>query len=423
MKALPFAQIQKKYSRNILSFFLLIMTFFATAVAVKGEEITLGQALDLFYKNNYDILINKYEIDKAYGDYVGAKLRPNPTFSLIGTGLKAHLLPQKTDDTQQTIHIDQLIELGGKRGLRTNVAFAALEATNLSHKDVIRNLLIGFYNVYFSLQLDQLNTEFARYDLERFDRVLEVAGRRFDAGFLNLIDYTKIKLARIDLENNSTNFEKQYKADLESFNFLLASGTSLEPQKLTISEAFAEYSESNLIDIALKNRYDLLAFQKQSESAKYGISFAKALRIPDLTIGAEYESFGTDNRSRVGAGVSIPIPLFNRNQGGILRSNAAYSQIDEQIRRVKRLIVSDIRQALTSYGASLKIFDAYRIRKKEMEDLLNKSESAFSLGGITVLDLLDTRKTYRDFITKYNLALIQALLNQELVKIYTGELK
>jgi hypothetical protein len=54
---------------------------------------------------------------------------------------------------------------------------------------------------------------------------------------------------------------------------------------------------------------------------------------------------------------------------------------------------------------------------------LNRSESAFSLGGITVLDMLDTRKTYRDFITKYNQTLTQALLNQELIKVYTGELR
>ena len=118
-----------------------------------------------------------------------------------------------------------------------------------------------------------------------------------------------------------------------------------------------------------------------------------------------------------------PIPVFNRNQGEILRRNAEYKQFEEQIKRVQRLIVSDIRQALNTYRASLKIFDAYRLRKREMDDLLNRSESAFSLGGITVLDMLDTRKTYRDFITKYNQALTQALLNQELIKVYTGELR
>jgi cobalt-zinc-cadmium efflux system outer membrane protein len=197
----------------------------------------------------------------------------------------------------------------------------------------------------------------------------------------------------------------------------------LEPRKLTIQEIFPEYSENILVEAALQNRYDLLSLLKQSEAARYNTSLAKAMRVPDITVGGQYSLYGTDNRSRVGAGVSLPIPVFNRNQGEIFRRNAEYKQLEEQIRRVQRLIVSDIRQSLNTYRSSLKIFDAYRLRKREMDDLLNRSEMAFSLGGITVLDLLDTRKTYRDFITKYNLALIQALLNQELIKVYTGELR
>jgi cobalt-zinc-cadmium efflux system outer membrane protein len=402
--------------------FSLIVFLFRVGPA-RGQEISLKQALELFYKNNYDILISRYEIDKAYGDYVAAKLIPNPTLSLNSIGMGFRSFPRQTDDSQLSARMDQIVELGGKRGLRTNSAFATLEASKLSYKDVLRLLLIGFYATYYDLQLDRLNVEFGRYDLERFRKIQEVAGRRFNAGFLSLLDYTKIKLSAIDVENNLTNFEKQFRGDLENFNVLLGSQMLLEPLKLIAEEAFAEYAEDALVGTALKNRYDLLALEKQSDAAGYAISLAKAGRTPDITVGAEYDSFGTDNRSRVGAGISLPIPLFYRNQGEILRRNAEYSQIQQQIEKVKRLIVSDIRQALNSYRASVTIFDSYRTRKKEVEDLLSKSETAFSLGGITVLDLLDTRKTYRDFVTKYNQALIQAMLAEELVKIYAGGVK
>jgi cobalt-zinc-cadmium efflux system outer membrane protein len=106
-----------------------------------------------------------------------------------------------------------------------------------------------------------------------------------------------------------------------------------------------------------------------------------------------------------------------------LKKNAEFKQVEEQIKKVRRLVISDVRQALLTYQSSLKVFGAYKTRKAAMEDLLNKSETAFSLGGITVLDLLDTRRTYRDFITKYNQTFVQALLNQELIKVYTGEFR
>ena len=92
------------------------------------------------------------------------------------------------------------------------------------------------------------------------------------------------------------------------------------------------------------------------------MALARALRIPDLTVGAEHDSFGADSASRIGAGVSIGIPVFNRAQGLILRSNAEYKQIEEQVKKIKRVIVSDVRQGLISYRASLTVFGAYKER-------------------------------------------------------------
>jgi cobalt-zinc-cadmium efflux system outer membrane protein len=369
-------------------------------------------------------LITRYEIDKAYADYVSAKLRPNPIFTFNAIGLDYYSgYPKRDDTTQVSTRIDQLIELGGKRKLRTESALAGHEVATLAYRDVIRNLLIGFYTVYYNLNLDLLNIEFAKEELRRFDRILDIAERRFNAGFLSQLDYSKIKLAKIDLENNLTNFEAQLKKDLENFNFLIGGDKQFEPSRLVIRDVFPAFSEENLIDAGLKNRYDLLAVQKQSEVARHNMALAKALRIPDLSVGVEYDSFGADGASRVGGGVSIGIPVFNRAQGTILKSNAEYKQVEGQIKKVTRLVISDVRQSLTTYQSSVKVFEAYRTRKAEMEDLLSKSEAAFSLGGITVLDLLDTRRTYRDFITKYNQTLTQTLLNQELIKVYTGEVR
>ena len=221
--------------------FPMAVIFLLAAIPGKAEEITLEEALKLFSQNNYDILITRYEMDKSLGDLIGAKLFPNPIFSFNGTGLGFKHGPRNNDDTQWIYNVDQLIELGGKRRLRIESTTATLEATKLSQRETIRNLLIGFYTVFYNLQLDQLNIDFAEYDLERFDKIQEVAEKRFDAGFLSLIDFTKIKLARIDLENNLTNLESQAKKDTENFSFLLGSETPFRPAKLTLQETYAEY--------------------------------------------------------------------------------------------------------------------------------------------------------------------------------------
>ena len=133
--------------------------------------------------------------------------------------------------------------------------------------------------------------------------------------------------------------------------------------------------------------------------------------------------FGTGYTPGVGLGLSLNLPLFNRNQGEIARRAAEYRQVDAQIAKARRQIVLDVRQGLNNFGAAKKVFSTYRTRLKEMEDHVARSEKAFALGGITVLDWLDTQKTYRDFLVKYNQALVQANLTGGLLKIYTGEIK
>ncbi len=405
---------------------LKMATLFVAAILlsfsswIDAQEVTLEQALDLFYKNNYDILINRYEIDKAYGDLAAAKIIPNPNISANYTGYTTSYA--RTDNSMQAYRLDQLIELGGKRGYRIQSATEGLEAAKLSHKDTIRTLLIGFYTNYYNLALDELDIDLATGELKRFDRVLEVGEKRHNAGFLSLIDYTKLKLARIDLENSLTTFSNQYRNDLEVFNLLLGGKGVYKPLKDQVKEDFPEYKEDSLLETAYGNRFDLLALQRQMQSIEFSQKLARAQRIPDLSVGVEYEALGTKVDPGLGAGLSMSIPLFYRNQGEILRRDAEYSQIRVQIEKVRRQIQADIRQALNNYSSSLTIFDAYRKRKTEMEELLQKSEQAFALGGITVLELLDTRKTYRDFISKYNQTLTQSVLNKDLITIYTGQI-
>ncbi len=394
-----------------------------TSIAAETEEVTLEQALDYFYKHNYDLLINKYEIDKASSDLRGAKLLPNPNVSFDYTGMDANRSLSAGNNTQSTFRVDQLIELAGKRALRTSVAEENLEAVRLSHQDLARTVLAGFHSLYFGLRFDILNVTLNRQGLQQFDRSLDMAEKRFTAGFLSLADYTKLKVTRVDLENNLLNAEHQLKIDTEQLRLLIGIDRPIRPASGKGQETFPEYREEELLPRAHQNRKDLLSLQRQLKSAEHNISLAKARRIPDITIGAEYERFGADRDPGIGIGISLPIPLFNRNQAEIDKRLVEYRQLELQITKAKRQIETDIRQALQNFTTSRKTYETYMSRKKDIEDLRERSEKSFSLGGITVLDFLDTQRIYREFINKYNQALIQAALNQELVKLYTGEIK
>lgn len=398
---------------------LLVLTAFS-AQALEGD-VTLEQALERFYAYNYDILISKYDIDKSYGDFITAKLRPNPNFSFNYIGLSPK--DGSTDNSQLTARLDQLIELGGKRRLRTEYAKQTLEAAKLTHDDVIRTVLIGFYTSFFTLNLDRLDLMLAQDELKRYDRILVIGNKRYGAGFLTAIDFTKLKLGRVDLETSLATTQNQYNNDLDQFSALLGEEKPLRSVMLQVNEAYTEYGEENLLAIAYENRFDLLSLQKQLEAAKHNVSLSKALAIPDITVGAEYDSFAPKYDSTVGFGFSIPFPVFDRNQGDIYRKSAEYRQIAVQIDKTRRQVVSDIRQALNNYSSSYEIFASYKDKKIEIDSLFANTEKAFSMGGITVLDLIDTEKMHAGFMKEYNKALTNFNLNRDLIKLYTGEMK
>jgi cobalt-zinc-cadmium efflux system outer membrane protein len=403
---------------------LLMLAFFPVSLLASETELNLQQALERFYAYNYDIIISKYDIDKSHADFITAKLRPNPNFTFNYTGLEVgRPILSSSDNSQVSARIDQLFELGGKRGLRTKAASETLDAARLTHDDVIRSLLIGFYTLFYGLNQDQLNLEAAKDELKRFDRTLLVAQKRHDAGFLSEIDFAKLKITRVDLETSLATLQNQYDTDLDQFSALLGLDRPLSAVTVQVVESYSSPAEETLVSKAYQNRYDLLSLKKQSEAAKTGYSLARAMRIPDVTVGAEYDAFAPNYNNSVGIGFSINIPIFDRNQGNIQKKAAESRQIDVQIDKTKRQIVSDIRQALYNYRSSYEIFTSYKNRKPDMDYLINNSEKAFAMGGITVLDLIDTEKTYFNYRKEYNKSLSKLNLNNELIKLYTGEMK
>lgn len=420
----------RKQTLLLRTFFLhiLLSVFLLMAVSPGSaqtgvEEVPFDEALALFYKNNYDIVINRYEIEKSYADYIGSKLLVNPRLSLSRTGMDTNNRLANGDNTQDTVRLEQLIETGGKRGLRMNAASESLEATKLAHRDTIRTLLIGFYTLYYTLHQDMLNQELAQAELKRFAKILDVAARRHDAGFLSRLDYTKLKISAVELENNLTIIENQLKNNSEYFGYLVGRNKPLRPQRTIGQTAFNRLQEEDLLKVAYENRYDLLSLERQMKVVTHNMALAKAMRIPDVTVGAEWEKFSPNYNTGIGLGLSFDLPVFNRQQREILRRGAEQKQMENQLAKIRKQILLEIRQAMNNYTMSFTIFDAYRKRKTEMDDLLARAEKSFALGGITVLDLLDTQKSFREFQTKYHQTLVQSNLNRDLINVYTGTIK
>lgn len=408
----------------------VIFNFFSISFSkdINSKKLTLDPktAVAIFIHNNYDILIDKYNIDKAYANYLESKAYPNPIFSIALTQYRIKDNKLINADASDNIGITQLILMGGKHSLNQKMALESYKETKFIHKDVVRNLLIGFLSLYYQVVIDKIAMKNAKDDLENFNKVLKVAKYQHEFGFLSDLDYFKLSVQKVNFQTAYIQAKTQYKNDLSQLKNLMRIKGDIElSPPPSVSELLSFKPNLKLYEKEAENRYDIRALKNQIIADIYNLKLQKAQNIPDLSVTAQLMTVGTSSYNNekypllYGIGLSFPIPVFDRNVGGIL--NATYSIKQDRLALKKAIDNAklQVKHAYNNFISSKESFQEYENKKKEIEKILDISQKSFALRGISVLDLLDAERTYADFMASYRTALYNLILNRVLLDLYS----
>ncbi|GAB6072917.1 TolC family protein [Venenivibrio stagnispumantis] len=397
---------------------ILLITIFLFRFSL-GAEINLKEALSLIKEKNYDSKINFLEIKKNEGSYIQSGLFQNPTLSVNYTGLSfGRNIVYDTGNTLFSVRIDQPIELGGKREYRKFFAYHQLESTKYQTMDSIRAIFLDFTDIYFQTLADKAYVDYLQNDLNEFEKILEVQSKKHQLGFLSLIEFTKLKLYKMELENAIIQAKGNYQKDLKDFNFYLIGDYS--PADINLPQK-TEIDINNLIKTAIEKRENIKALQEQLKSVDYQIKLLKAYTIPDISVGVEYDAFGTNYKPGIGFGFSLNLPIFDKRQGDLLTSLATKEQTYINLEKNYALIKSQIEKAFYDYQVSKDIYNSFIEKKKVMDDLVERTKKAYLLGGVSILDFLDTERTYKSFMNDFIQAKYNYLKNYYKLKILSGD--
>jgi len=397
---------------------MLMITIFLSDLSL-GAEINLKEALSLIKEKNYDSKINFLEIKKSEGSYIQSGLFQNPTLSVNYTGLSfGRNIVYDTGNTLFSVRIDQPIELGGKREYRKFSAYHQLESTKYQTMDSIRAIFLDFTDIYFQTLTDKAYVDYLQNDLNEFEKILEVQSKKHQLGFLSLIEFTKLKLYKMELENAIIQAKGNYQKDLKDFNLYLIGDYS--PADINLPQK-TEIDINNLIKTAIVKRENIKALQEQLKSVDYQIKLLKAYTIPDISVGVEYDAFGTNYKPGIGFGFSLNLPIFDKRQGDLLTSLATKEQTYINLEKNYALIKSQIEKAFYDYQVSKDIYNSFIEKKKVMDDLVERTKKAYLLGGVSILDFLDTERTYKSFMNDFIQAKYNYLKNYYKLKILSGD--
>jgi len=380
-----------------------------------GLAITEQQAIALFYQRNLSLIAANFNIDDAQAQEIIAAAIPNPVSSFTISSLNPNMARQQYSNTPLPAvspQIQQLIETAGKRRLRIESSELATEAVNFDLKDTARILTNAVRRSYYSLLLAQKTATVASDNFERYREILRVNGIRLKLGDISATDFTRIEVESLKAQGDQDQAKallNQARADLLLLlgwpeNSMEISAVEMWPEAAPV---IAKAGQDQLVEQALQRRPDLQASRVRIEQAGKMLTLANRLAIPDVTVSAFYQrdpgNFFTDSG---GVGVSVPLPLFYRQEGEISRARVGLNSAELALKQTEQGVQAEVMKALAAWQSADAIAQRFETAVvKRIETLRKAQEIAYQKGAVGLLDLIDAERNYKAMMLDYYTAL------------------
>ncbi len=371
-----------------------------------GGTLTLRQALSLALVGNPELAGFSLEKRVSEAKALQAGLLPNPEIGVDVEqfGGSGEFKDLKT--AQTTILLSQLIEIGGKRSKRARVAALEKELAGWDYEtkrlDVLTDVAKSFVEVLSGQELVAQNDELVRLS----EQVLDTVSERVKAGKVSPLEETK---ARVTLSNTRIGLE-QAKSDLRAARKKLSAtwggtSSSFAGVEGELSTLVPVPSAEELNRLVLQNP-DVARWVKEMEQRRAVLESEKAKGIPDITLSGGLQRFHETDDSALVVGISVPLPLFDRNQGGILAARYKLAKAREEARAAEVKAGAGLGESYQALGF------AYAEAKSLNDEVLPAAQTAFDAasegyreGKFDYLELLDSQRTLFEAKGKYVKAL------------------
>ncbi|MGB6724152.1 MAG: TolC family protein [Terracidiphilus sp.] len=378
----------------------------ATALqAAAQQSFTWEQIEAKFEAANPALKADADNVDEMKTEEITAYFRPNPQFTLAadGTQIAPHdgvWTPFK--GTFEQPNFSYLHERDHKRELRLKSAQEGTRISEAEHEDLKRNLEFDLRAAFVVTLEAKTVLELAKDDLAYYDKIIEISRARFKAGDLARIDLDRIELLRVQYEVEIQSAIVNLRTSKIQLLQLMNDRTPVE--QLDVTGAFDFSAELRPLDdfheIALATRPDLAAALETIEQSETNHKLAEANGSTDPTFGVWYTYNSSNNNPNgiqtLGASVSVPLRIFDRNQGEKQRTTIDIDHSRQAGEAVRAQVFSDVDSAYAQVESDIELLKPYKAQY--MDQALRVRDTvtyAFERGGASLMDFLSAQSDYR----------------------------
>jgi outer membrane protein, heavy metal efflux system len=370
--------------------------------------LTLDQALALGLLQNPELASFSWEVRASQSRLVQEGLWPNPEIETSVENFGGDNGLEGFDGAETTVQINQMIELGGKRTKRMQVATLEKDIAGWDYESKRLDVFADITKSFWDAMAAQENSVIAGEIATVAEDAYRLAAERVKAGKVPPIEEIQSKVTvsttHIELEQSKRALETARKK-------LAATWGSAQPvfEKVTADmNALAPPPSLDTLKKGLTQNPDLARWDAEIEKSRAQVNLADADRIPDLTVGAGPRYYNEIDETAFVMNISVPIPIFNRNQGGIQEARFNLAKARENRKASMLKAENDLEQAYQALASSYLTADSLmKMAIPAAEIAFSASMEGYREGKINYLAVLEARRTFFEVKRQYIAVIVE----------------
>ena len=388
---------------------LIVGLFLIVALGEIGfaqKALTWQEVRDKFEAANPTLRAGQIGIDESRAQEITANLRPNPNLTILADqidpfnggpphGPFAYFLSAGT--------VSQLWERQHKRGLRLESAQKATSIATSGQADLERNLLFNLRGAFVETLQEKAILSLAKENLAYYDHVLDVNRERYKAGGIAQVDLKRLELQRVQYLSDLQTAEVNLRVAKIQLLMLLNDQTPVEQFDVGGPFDFTEQlpSLSDVRQAALDTRPDLRAALQSIDKAKTDYRLAVANGSTDPVLGVDVGR-NPPIDAYLGFSVSIPLRIFDRNQGEKRRTQLDIDRNDRLAAAARAQVFNDVDSAYATVNSAVILLKPYKDQYLEEASSVRDTISfSYQHGAASLLDFLNAQADYRSVQVNY----------------------
>jgi outer membrane protein, heavy metal efflux system len=380
------------------------------------DGLTLDQSIDITLKNSLDLKQKFYEIPQAQADVLQAGLRANPIFYADGQLLQYYgrkfNRAAPGGPSQYDVNVSYPLDLSRKRQNRTQVATKAKQVLEAQYQDAVRLKIDDIYGAYVTALGARQTVNYTRKSVEGLESLTVRTEQLYGRGEVSLGDLNQVKVqlktSRLGLLDAKAAYRRS-KLDLISVLNLPRSAVETLDLRGSIIDPMQEIPPPETLALmALEGRPDIIAFRLGVKRAEADVKLAKANRFQDVYVLVQPFTFqdnspyGLKSAYSWALGATVPLPIYNRNQGVIERAHLNVTQTQIQLSDLERQALIDVEKAVSEYGVT-------RTQINEIQgDILpisrqirDEKKRLYLAGQISVIDYINAELNFNQVVKQF----------------------